>query len=70
MDKKFKRGDKVEWDTSQGTVAGTVEGMRTKATRVKGHVAKASPEHPEVLLRSDKTGAEAVHLPTALRRVH
>jgi hypothetical protein len=68
MAKKFKRGEAVEWDASQGTVRGTVEETVTKTTRVKGHVAKATPEHPEVVVHSDKTGAEAVHRPEELRR--
>jgi hypothetical protein len=68
MPKKFKRGQPVEWDASQGTVHGTVEKLVTQTTRVKGHVAKATAEHPEVLVRSSKTGAEAIHLPEELRR--
>jgi hypothetical protein len=64
----FKKGDKVTWDASQGAVTGIVERTVTKTTRVKGHVAKATPEHPEVLVKSAKTGAEAVHRPSELRR--
>ncbi len=67
MAKKFKRGQPVEWSSSQGTVRGTVERVVTETTRIKGHVAKATAEHPEVLVRSDATGAEAVHRPEALR---
>jgi hypothetical protein len=36
MPKKFKRGQPVEWDASQGTVHGTVEKLVTQTTRVKG----------------------------------
>jgi hypothetical protein len=68
MAKKFKPGQPVEWDASQGTIRGTVEHMVTKTTRVNGHVAKATAEQPQVLVRSDKTGAEAVHRPDAVRR--
>jgi hypothetical protein len=67
MAEKFKRGQPVEWDASQGTVAGAVERVVTKTTRVKGHLAKATPAHPEVLVRSNRTGAEAVHRPAELR---
>jgi hypothetical protein len=67
MAKKFKPGAAVEWDASQGIVRGTVERTVTAVTRVKGHLAQATPEHPQVLVRSDKTGAEAVHRPDALR---
>jgi hypothetical protein len=67
MPKKFKRGQAVEWNSPQGKVQGIVERTVTQATRVKGHVAKANPKHPEVLVRSSKTGAEAIHLPHELR---
>ncbi len=63
----YKRGQAVAWDSSQGVVEGTVERVVTKPTKVKGHVAKASPNHPEVLVKSARTGAEAVHLPEELR---
>ena len=63
----FKRGQAVEWDASQGVVEGTVERVVTKPTRIKKYVAAASPDHPEVVVKSDRTGAEAVHRPEALR---
>jgi hypothetical protein len=63
-----KKGDKVSWGTSQGETHGTVEKVVTTTTKVKGHVAKATKDHPEVLVRSDKTGKEAVHKPDALKK--
>jgi hypothetical protein len=66
--KSFRAGQAVEWDASQGVVEGTVERVVTKPTKVKGHTAKASPDHPEVLVKSDRTGAEAVHRPEELRK--
>lgn len=60
-------GDAIAWESSQGTTHGTVEKTVTSTTRIQGHVAKATPEHPEVLVKSAKTGAEAVHEPAALR---
>ncbi len=65
--KSFRPGQAVEWDASQGVIEGQVERVVTKPTKVKGHTAKASPEHPEVLVKSDRTGAEAVHRPQELR---
>jgi hypothetical protein len=65
--KSFRAGQAVEWDSSQGVVEGKVERTVTKPTKVKGHTAKASPDHPEVLVKSDRTGAEAVHRPEELR---
>ena len=63
-----KKGDKVSWETTQGETTGTVERVVTSTTKVKGHVAKATKEHPEVLVKSDKSGKEAVHKPEALRK--
>lgn len=67
MAKEPKPGDKVKWSSSQGEVAGHVKKKVTSPTKVKGHEAKASPEHPQYLVESDKTGAEAVHKPEALK---
>jgi hypothetical protein len=68
MSKTLKPGTKVAWGTAQGETKGTVEKKVTSTTRVKGHVAKATKENPEYLVKSDKTGAEAVHKPEELRR--
>ena len=63
-----KKGDKVEWDASQGKIKGTVEKIVTSDTKIKGHVAKATKDKPEVLVHSDKTGAKAVHKPEELKK--
>lgn len=65
----LKRGDNVEWNTSQGPTEGTVVRKVTQTTHVQGHVAKATPEHPEVEVRSAKSGKRAVHREDALRKV-
>jgi hypothetical protein len=67
MSKTLKPGTDVSWDTTQGETHGTVEKKVTSPTRVKGHVAKASKDDPQYLVKSAKTGAEAVHKPEALR---
>ncbi len=63
-----KKGDKVRWETTQGETHGTVEKILTSTTTVKRHVAKATKEHPEVLVKSDKSGKTAVHKPEALKK--
>lgn len=63
-----KAGDKVKWDTPQGETQGTVEKRVTSPTRVKGHVARATKEEPQFLVKSDKSGKAAVHKPEALRK--
>ncbi len=63
-----KPGDKVTWNTPQGETHGTVENKVTTATRVKGHVAKATKQDPQFLVKSDKSGKEAVHRPEELKK--
>lgn len=69
MTNAFKAGDKVEWHSPQGAVRGTVKKKLTAHTAIKGHDVAASPEHPEYLVVSDKTGAEAAHKASALKKV-
>lgn len=68
MTQEFKAGDKVTWESSQGTVHGTVRRKLTSHTTIKGHEVAASPDNPEYLVVSDKTGAEAAHKPSALKK--
>lgn len=68
MTETLKVGDKVEWHSPQGTVHGTIKQKLTAPCDIKGHHVAASPDHPEYLVVSDKTGAEAAHKATALKR--
>jgi hypothetical protein len=65
----FKKGDKVRWDSSGGTSEGTVVKKITEPTQIKSHTAKASKEHPEYLVKSDKSNKEAIHKPEELRKM-
>ncbi len=67
-EKKLAPGDRVTWNTAQGKTRGKVVRTVTSKTRVKGHVAKASEDHPEYLVESGKTGARAMHKPGALKK--
>jgi hypothetical protein len=69
MADEFKVGDKVEWHSSQGPVRGTIKKRLTSHTTIKTHEVAASPEHPEYLVVSDKTGAEAAHKGSALKKI-
>ncbi len=64
----FKPADHVQWQTSQGKTTGTVKRKLTSPTEIKGHHVAASREHPEYLVVSDKTGAEAAHKADALKK--
>jgi hypothetical protein len=68
MPKEFRKGDRVSWNTPQGETDGTVERKLTRRTHVKGHEVAASPDHPEYLVRSAKSGKTAAHTPDGLRR--
>lgn len=68
MAKAYKAGDKVEWHSAQGPVHGTVKKKLTASTDIKGHHVAASPDNPEYLVVSDKTGAQAAHKPDALKK--
>lgn len=67
-DKDLKKGDKVRWNSSQGEVHGTVESKVTSTAKVKGHVAKATKDDPQYKVKSDKTGAQAIHKPAELKK--
>lgn len=68
MPDRFKPGDKVDWNTSQGRTSGTVKKKLTRPTDIRSHHVAASPENPEYLVQSDKTGAQAAHKPGALHK--
>lgn len=67
-EKTFKAGDKVRWDHSQGTTTGKVVRKLTTPTSIKSHKVAASPDNPEYLVESGKTGARAAHRPSELRK--
>ena len=69
MTEKLKKGDEVEWETSQGKTVGTVQQKLTEPIEIKGHKVAASEDNPEYLVKSDKSGKEAAHKPEALTNV-
>ncbi len=64
--KSLKRGDRVSWKTTRGTTRGVIKKKLTAPTSIKKHQVDASPEHPQYLVESEKTGAQAAHTPDAL----
>jgi hypothetical protein len=67
MSDQFKKGNKVKWESSQGTIEGTIEKKLTQPMEIKGHHVTASKANPEYLVKSDKTGKEAAHKPESLK---
>jgi hypothetical protein len=64
----LKRGDHVTWKSHGGTAEGTVEKKITADTEAAGRTVRASSDDPQYLVRSEKSGGEAVHKPTALEK--
>lgn len=64
----LKKGDKVEWKTSQGATKGTIKKKLTSPIDIKGHHVAASKDNLEYLVESDKSGKEAAHKPKSLKK--
>ena len=67
MSQEFKKGDKVTWESHGGTAEGEVLRKITSDTEAGGRKVKASKDDPQYLVRSEKSGGEAVHKPSALK---
>jgi Hypervirulence associated proteins TUDOR domain len=72
-EQRFRKGDRVAWDTPQGKTTGRVVERLTGDKRVgnpgqKGTKVSASEEDPRYLVESDKTGKRAAHKAEALER--
>lgn len=63
----LKKGDKVEWETSQGTTSGTVKKKLTSPSKIKTHKVAASKDNPEYLVETE-SGKKAAHKPEALKK--
>jgi hypothetical protein len=69
MTNELKKGDKVEWHASEGSIRGTVKQKLTSAYEIKGHHVAATAKNPQYLVVSDATGAEAAHKLDALKKI-
>lgn len=65
---KLRKGDEVTWKSHGGEAVGTVEEQITSDTEAAGRKVKASQDAPQYLVKSDKSGGEAVHKPSALKK--
>ncbi|WP_439664318.1 DUF2945 domain-containing protein [Lentzea sp. HUAS TT2] len=64
----YEPGDQVEWSSHGSRTHGEVEEEITSETRAAGRKVKASEDEPQYRVRSAKSGKDAVHKPSALRR--
>ena len=67
--KKLSVGDRVGWDTSQGTTVGRIEKKLTRPMKIRSHKVAASAKNPEYLVRTEKSRKLAAHQPTELRNL-
>ncbi|WP_129337366.1 DUF2945 domain-containing protein [Cellulomonas endophytica] len=66
MSDELHKGDEVTWKSHGQTVPGTVEKKITSDTEAAGRTVRASGDDPQYLVKSEKSGKEAVHKPSAL----
>jgi Hypervirulence associated proteins TUDOR domain len=68
MAQDFAKGDRVSWQSHGGEAVGEVVRKITSDTEAGGRTVRASKDEPQYLVRSEKSGGEAVHRPDALTR--
>lgn len=68
MSKDLSKGDEVAWKSHGGEAVGKVEKKITADTEAAGRTVRASEDDPQYLVKSDKSGGEAVHKPDALEQ--
>lgn len=67
-DKRLRKGGTVEWKSHGGAAEGKVEKEITEDTHAAKRDVRASEDDPQYLVKSDKSGGEAVHKPGALKK--
>ncbi len=68
MAENLRQGEQVHWDSHGGEAEGKVEKKITEDTEAAGRKVRASQDDPQYLVKSDKSGGEAVHKPGALKK--
>ncbi len=66
-ERRYQRGDHVEWSSHGSTTHGKVVETVTEDTERAGRTVRANEDDPQYRVRSAKSGADAVHKPGALR---
>ena len=69
MANSIKIGDHVEWESSQGKIAGVVKKKLVKPMMIKSHKVDASVENPQYLVESAQTKSKAAHKKEALTKI-
>ena len=63
---EFSKGDHVTWKSHGGEAEGEVVKKITSDTKEAGRQVRASKDDPQYVVKSEKSGGEAVHKPSAL----
>jgi hypothetical protein len=69
MSAKFKKGDRVRWNSEVGYVTGRILRVHYKDVAWKGYMHRASKAVPQYEIKSDKSDHIALHKETALKKV-
>jgi hypothetical protein len=67
--RRFKRGDRVSWNSEAGRVRGRITRVVTSEIQFKGYTVHASEDEPQYEIRSEKTDHVAMHKGSALRKL-
>ena len=65
---ELSEGDKVTWKSHGAEAVGKVKKKITSDTKAAGRQVRASKDNPQYLVKSDKSGGDAVHKPAALNK--
>ena len=68
MQRSFRIGDHVTWNSEAGRVSGTIIRVHRRNVEFKGYTHHASAEEPQYEIKSDKTNHIAMHKGAALTR--
>jgi hypothetical protein len=66
---ELSKGDRVSWNTSQGRTRGRIVERKSADFEFAGQHFTASSDEPAFIVESEKTGAQAAHKATALRKL-
>ena len=64
----LNKGDKVTWNTPQGTTTGTTVEKKTKPFQHDKQKFDASSDEPYWIVESEKSGSKAAHKESTLKR--
>ena len=67
--RRFKRGDRVSWNSEAGRVSGRITRVVTSEIQFKGYTVHASRDEPQYEIESDKTDHVAMHKGSALTKL-